>query len=321
MPQVSVIIPTYNRANLISKAIDSVLAQTFTDYEIIVVDDGSNDDTQVVLTKYQDKLRVIAQENKGEGEARNTGIRSAKGDYLAFLDSDDLWFPNKLAEQMEKLKHSPETLWSFCDAYYFNDSNGNILFSFSAIASPFEGFIHRRLLLCDFIPSPTVVIHRSIFSKVGYFSTAPIAADWDMWLRIASKFPIARIPKPLAGYRIHENMISNRDPMIIYNYYLATIDRAIAFAPDIYGPWRDKAIAQTSIRIGRALANIGQVQKARRMFFQAIKLNHCAWDAFIYWLSCLIPYSYLRIFIQLRKYFLKSILTNSGNIAEFIRIY
>lgn len=321
MPLVSVVIPTYNRADLITKTIDSVLSQTFTDYEIIVVDDGSQDETQEILSKYKNDLRVIIQENQGEGEARNTGIRAAKGDYLAFLDSDDLWFPNKLADQMETFAKSPKTLWCYSDAFFFDSLSGKILFLYSSIAEPHQGFIPRQLLLCDFIASPTVVIHRSLLDEVGFFRNALIAADWDMWLRIAAKFPIIRVPEPLAGYRLHANMISNRDPMILYNNYLATIDRAIAYAPEIYGALQDQAIAQTSIRIGRTFANIGQVGKARMMFLKAIKLDPQGWNAYIYWLSCLFPYSCLRLFIYFRKYLLRLNRTDPNNISYYVTNY
>ncbi len=321
MPLVSVIIPTYNRADLISKTVDSVLAQTFSDYEVIVVDDGSQDETQAVLAKYEKHVRVIIQQNQGAGEARNTGIRTAQGEYLAFLDSDDLWFPNKLAEQMELFARSPNTLWCYSDAYFFDGMSGNILFLYSRIASPYQGFIPRQLLLCDFIASPTVVIHRAIFEEVGFFRTAPNTEDWDMWLRIAAKFPIAHLPKPLAGYRVHDAMISNRDPMILYNNYLATIDRAVAFAPEVYGALRDQATAQSIIRIGRTFANIGQADKARLMFLKAIQLDPWARDAYLYWLSCLLPCHCLRFLIRLRKYFLKLNGVESSNIGHYVANY
>lgn len=108
MPQVSIIIPTYNRARYVTKAIDSVLAQTYKDYEIIVVDDGSKDDTREALKPYIDKIRYIYQENAGVSAARNTGIRAAKGEWVAFLDSDDEWLPEKLAVQMDCVLKHPE---------------------------------------------------------------------------------------------------------------------------------------------------------------------------------------------------------------------
>ena len=108
MAKVSVIIPTYNRAEYVTHAIDSVLAQTYTDYEIIVVDDGSADNTKDVLLPYMDRIRYIYQENAGLSAARNTGIKAAKGDWIAFLDSDDEWLPGKLAVQMRAVERHPQ---------------------------------------------------------------------------------------------------------------------------------------------------------------------------------------------------------------------
>ena len=193
MPLVSVVIPTYNRANLISETIDSVISQTFADYEIIVVDDGSQDETQAVLAKYEGSVRLITQKNQGTAEARNAGIRASKGEYLAFLDSDDLWLPNKLAQQMEIFSQSPNTLWCYSDAYFFESLTGKKLFLSSKAEIQFEGYIPKQLILSDFIPSPTPVIHRSVFEEVGLFRPPPNPADHDMWLRIAAKFCISVI--------------------------------------------------------------------------------------------------------------------------------
>ncbi|MCK4819314.1 glycosyltransferase family 2 protein, partial [bacterium] len=108
IPNVSVIIPTCNRAEYITQAIDSVLAQTYTDYEIIVVDDGSTDNTKEVMEPYMDRIRYIYQENAGVSAARNTGIKAAKGDWVAFLDSDDEWLPGKLAVQIRAVERHPQ---------------------------------------------------------------------------------------------------------------------------------------------------------------------------------------------------------------------
>ena len=106
MPTISVIIPTYNRAVYVTKAIDSILAQTYTDYEIIVVDDGSTDNTKEALKSYEDKINYIYQENKGVSSARNTGMRAASGQWIAFLDSDDIWLPDKLSSQIQSIKNA-----------------------------------------------------------------------------------------------------------------------------------------------------------------------------------------------------------------------
>ena len=121
MPEISVIVPTYNYAHFIGDCLDSIFAQTYKDFEVIVIDDGSTDDTARVLEKYKGEIRYIYQENKGLPAARNTGIKAAQGEYLAFLDSDDLWLPEKLGEQVLFLRNEADMGIIFSDASAFNE--------------------------------------------------------------------------------------------------------------------------------------------------------------------------------------------------------
>ncbi len=275
MSYVTVVIPAYNRADLICETVDSVLAQTYQDFEIVIVDDGSTDDTTAVLAPYlKHNVRVIYQDNQGEGSARNSGILAAKGEYIAFVDSDDLWMPTKLERQMAIFANRPQLAWVYTDAYAFDSDSKQELYILGEKNPQYEGAIAHQLLLHNFIASPTPIVRRSVFDEVGVFNHNPIAADWDMWLRIAAKYPIGRIAEVLAGYRVHSNAISqNSDPLLAHKYRIDTIERSVTNAPDVYGIMRDQSLAAYHTHTGSALAKKGELREARRMFLQAIRLS------------------------------------------------
>lgn len=274
MPQVSVVIPAYNRGNLICETLDSVLTQTYRDFEVIVVDDGSTDDTPSVLAQYAERVHVIRQENKGEGAARNAGILVAQGDYIAFIDSDDLWVPTKLERQMALLTNSSPLVWVYSDAYVFDSQTKRVLYSLGQRSRQYEGHVARQLLLNCFVASPTPVIRRSVFDIVGLFNHNPRDSDWDMWLRIGARHPIRKIPEALAGYRLHKDSISQQSsPMFAHRYHINTIEQAVAYAPDVYGPVHRQALAAAHLRTGAALAREGDLSQARRMFWRTILLS------------------------------------------------
>lgn len=201
MPEVSVIIPTYNRAKYVSQAIDSVLAQTYKDYEIIVVDDGSKDNTRQVLEAYKDKIIYLYQENAGVSAARNAGIKAAKGEWMAFLDSDDRWLPDKLLCQMEYINHS-ETKVCFTNVIYVGKSEqlrqGNqrkrVAMRGEIFAEPFELILdnsHRLYV-------QTMLIERNLLGQVGYFDeNLTVAEDTKLIFQLAFKVPFAYIDLPL----------------------------------------------------------------------------------------------------------------------------
>lgn len=283
MPRVTVVIPTYNRADLVCEAIDSVLAQTYCDFEIIVVDDGSTDRTQEVVSVYGQRIRVIRQENQGEAAARNTGIHEATGEFLAFLDSDDLWFPDKLKSQMEFLDVSPSVPWVYSDAEMFNGETGRTLSLISRSLRMYRGDVLHRLIMRDFIPSPTPVIRREIFEEVGDFWPSPKATDWDMWLRIAACYPVGLVDKPLARYRIHQKMITKDQSWETKHYTcVAVIERAVARNPNKLASLKSRAMANQCIVTGQYLLGQGDRFQARRMFVQAIHHSSLAPQVYLF---------------------------------------
>jgi glycosyltransferase involved in cell wall biosynthesis len=193
-PLVSVVIPTYNRAWILTEAIKSVLSQTFENYELIVVDDGSTDNTRLLLDSFKD-IRAISQKNKGVSAARNSGIEAAAGDYLAFLDSDDLWLPEKLASQMAFFKTHPEAM--ICQTQEIWIRNGRRINPKRRHRKASGMFFERSLDLCLVSPS-AVIIKKDLLDDVGRFDEMlPACEDYDLWLRIGARYPVFLVDKPL----------------------------------------------------------------------------------------------------------------------------
>ncbi len=192
---ISVVIPTYNRASFFKEAIDSVLSQTFRDFELIVVDDGSTDETPELLLSYGNKIKVIKKANKGPSAARNRGIKTAKGEWIAFLDSDDVWKPDKLEKQVQFIKDNPDI--KICQTEEIWIRNGKRV-NPRKKHEMHSGWIYEQCLpLCIVSPS-SVMIHRDVFEKVGFFDeTMPACEDYDLWLRIAPYYPICLVREKL----------------------------------------------------------------------------------------------------------------------------
>ena len=192
-PVVSVIIPTYNTAKYIGQTINSVLGQNYKDHEVIVVDDGSTDNTKEVLEPYMEQIRYIRQKNSGRAGARNTGIKAARGKYIAFLDSDDLWTPGKLAKQVDIMDSNKDIDFLFGDKQRFSD-DGTIIFSMFTEKGYDENFFgdplyvrdaYKKLLQEPYIPTGTVIMKKECFDRSGLFDETIYAEDWEFWLRIA----------------------------------------------------------------------------------------------------------------------------------------
>lgn len=199
IPHVSVIIPTYNRAGFLKEALDSVRAQSYADFETIVVDDGSTDDTPSVLSEAGQHLVVVRQANQGVSAARNTGVAHARGTWLAFLDSDDLWHPAKLACQMEVLGQHPD--WRICQTDETWIRNGVRVNPRLRHQKPSGMIFEASLALCLVSPS-AVIIHRDLFAEMGGFDVDfPACEDYDLWLRISRQTPIYLIPEQLVVKR------------------------------------------------------------------------------------------------------------------------
>ena len=194
-PTVSVVIPTYNRWPLLGDAIDSVLSQTFADFELIVIDDGSTDETPRHLARYGSSLRVISQRNRGVSTARNRGVSVARAPYIAFLDSDDLWLRSKLQEQISFMLADPAL--GICQTDEMWIRNGSRVNPKAKHSKPSGDIFRRSLEFCLVSPS-AVMMKKALFEQVGGFDeTFPVCEDYDLWLRIAVDHEVSLIPRNL----------------------------------------------------------------------------------------------------------------------------
>lgn len=305
MARVSVVIPTHNRGHLIGQALDSVLAQTYRDFEVIVVDDGSTDDTLSVLDEYKERIRVIRQPHRGQAgsHARNAGIREATGEFIAFLDSDDLWLPAKLERQMALLDADPHLAWVYCDSEAFDSNTGRLIYRHSVNHHLYEGDVLENLFVQNFIPLVTIVVRRDVFSQVGDFWPTPKVTDWDMVLRIAANYPIRLVPEVLAHVRMHQKRVTESlSGRRAYEAGLRVIERAIAREPTRLGPSKKQAVAQLSLQTGRMLARDGHLTEARRMFARAVRSTPGNPELYVHWLGSLMGGPFLEAGIRLRRW-------------------
>jgi glycosyltransferase involved in cell wall biosynthesis len=204
---ISVIIPTYNRAHSLSRAIDSVLSQTYPPLEIIVVDDGSQDDTASLMADRYSQCVYLFQTNQGVSSARNLGIEKARGEWIALLDSDDRWLPNKLKLQLEALTESPQ--YRICHSNELWIRNGVRVNQMRKHEKSGGKIFQRCLPLCVISPS-SVILHRTLFEDFGLFDIElPACEDYDLWLRICAMEEVLFIDEPLIEkYGGHPDQLS-----------------------------------------------------------------------------------------------------------------
>ncbi len=210
---ISVVIPTYNRSALVREAVTSVLAQEGVALEVIVVNDGSSDDTSAVLASFGSAIHSISKTHGGASSARNAGIRAAKGEWLAFLDSDDLWLPQKLRKQLAFLGKHPE--FKICQTEETWVRNGQKLNPKKYHRKP-RGYCFPQLLERCLVSPSAVVIHREIFRDVGLFDESlPACEDYDLWLRVGYRYPLGLLEEPLTVKRGgHADQLSTTVPAL-----------------------------------------------------------------------------------------------------------
>jgi glycosyltransferase involved in cell wall biosynthesis len=206
MPEVSVVLPTYNRLPLLCRAVASVIGQTFSDWELIVVNDGSTDDTREYLEAIDDpRVRPLSLEHRGITSARNAGLRLARGEWVAFHDSDDLWLPEKLEWQLRRVAAQPTCRWSYT-RYSFIDTNGIPLPERSNLLPlPVSGHILEPLLRFEVSTAvPTMLVQRSLIEEIdGFDATMLFLSDYDFILRLAARSDVCALSETLALVREH----------------------------------------------------------------------------------------------------------------------
>lgn len=230
-PVVSVIIATYNGALTIVRTIEHVLQQTYENYEIIVVDDGSTDDTKTVLAPYitRGDIAYYYQSNKGCGAARNVGVTQSRGELLAFLDADDYWHQNKLAEQVAVFEQFPDTVVCYTESYSVDPYSPVIWQTKRDVRyAQRSGNLVPYLAFANPVTLSSVLVARSTFEKVGGFTEKyhqMMLADYDLWLRLAPRGPFRAITTPLTFYQIrHPDPDQGVVRRLVMKNYLLTIE-------------------------------------------------------------------------------------------------
>jgi len=210
---ISIIIPTWNRASFLEKAVTSVLRQTYKNFELIIIDDGSDDETDSLIRSLDDpRLHYLYQENLGVSAARNTGIKKSKGAILAFLDSDDYWIEEKLEKQYEFMQRTLSDVSHTQEIWY---RSGKILHQKKKHRKESGDLFHRSLEICC-ISISTVMVRKEVFDCVGYFDESfPACEDYDMWLKVTSRYPVFLLDEELTikdGGR--PDQLSHKIPML-----------------------------------------------------------------------------------------------------------
>lgn len=275
MAAVDVIIPAYNAAKYLPQALDSLLAQTFTDWQAVLVDDGSTDNTHDIAVRYQilfgPKLTYLRQENRGLPAARNTAIRHSSSPLLALLDSDDIWLPNRLADSVSALAALPDAALAY-GGITLIDAEGHPGQSFTGTPANAATRIAPQIYTREIhLPCPTVTFRRSAVDQVGLFDeTMRATEDRDMWFRIASKYEAVFIPKLIALYRVSPQSMST-DPDRMLRAQLQFIRKHYG-SPGTTFRLRQIALARAFRQRAEALRKHGQSWPALASSLRALTL-------------------------------------------------
>jgi len=274
--RVSLIIATFNHARFLGAAIDSALAQTLGAVDVIVVDDGSTDDTPSVLARYAGRVRVLRQPNRGLAAARNAGLAAARGTYVAFLDADDVMAPTKLAAQLEMLERSPTIGWTYCDVLIETVATRTTVTAserFGYGARALDGWLFPELIHGNFIPAIAPMIRRTALDAAGGFDERLTALeDWDMWLRLSLIVEARYTPAVLVTYRIRPGGMSEDRARMDRNRFcvLDKINRTRPVALESLGDVGRRIIADTHNWLGKEAYASGDWSEARRRFAASV---------------------------------------------------
>ena len=262
---VSVVIPTYNYGHFVEEAVESALSQTYTNIEVIVVDDGSTDDTGARLSRFGDRIRYHYQQNRGLSAARNAGIRQSAGEWIALLDSDDVWHSQKIERQLEAASVIPDV------ALIGSPATGSLPKTLPLRPATAELHVRDFLLSNRTGPSGTM-IRRHAFDSVGLFDEALRSIeDRDMWLRVASRFRAVQVKTPCWWYRPHEGQMSRRASRMLENYRRVLIK----FFNEHPEHRRLSTLAWSYLHVDAAWAYYeeGDLQTARRMMARSFAIQ------------------------------------------------
>lgn len=337
MSLVSVILPTYNRSQYIREAVQSVLEQTFKDFELIIIDDGSTDNTiETVKAFLKDKrIRYVKQENAGAAAARNRGLSMSTGNYIAFIDSDDIWEKDKINIQLSIMNALPDVSLVFSD-FSSMDRNGNIQNShlrtyfhvldeynldyehvfnqykhFDNIGKVYWGNIYKTMIFGNIILTSTCMCRKEIFTKVGVFDTRyKMLEDYDLFLKITQEFNVAIVDRPLVRYQYSNNQLSGEA-----NFDKLCTNLIGIFNKNIAATTEKDFLERNARKIRRRLGmyqamqaynyfSHDNVRLAVRFYWQSIRNNPVNYKSYIYLLLSFLPSGIIRLLKKCKNNFM-----------------
>jgi hypothetical protein len=319
LPLVSVVIPAWNAAAFVGEAIESARAQTWPHLEVIVVDDGSTDETPAALRRYDDApdVRVIRQDNAGPAAARNRGVEAGRGEFIAFLDADDLWRPTKVRKQLDAFRRNPKLglVYTLYDCsirdergQWVEDTSRNRRYA-GRQDELCRGWCFRQVVEHAFIALPSVLIPRPVLDRVGLFDTGlTTAEDRHLYARIARRYPIDYVDEELVTVRRHGANLSG-DPGVdpqTFDFFRKIAQMFPDCAPR-RAPWMRQALARIGRETGFDSLYQGQMRHARRALWQACRYRPTRLSNWLLLLAALLPGCALRAIRSLKRRLLGSI--------------
>ena len=267
MPKVSIVIPSYNRADYVSATIDSILSQTFRDWELIFIDDGSTDATESILAAYisDPRIKYFKQKNSERAVARSYGISLASGDYICLVDSDDIWYPEKLEKQLNTMYANPELILCYASVDRI-DLSGHLMKPARRQYQGCSGDVYSELLKRNFIPSVTPMIRAEFARRVTPQVTEFIPyEDWDFWLRLSRLGKFYHIREPLGAYRLHPGQS-------VQNVKAEKIEEVTLKVLDANAGTRE-AYSLAYLRVAYWYIVSGKLSLGRMKLYKALKLS------------------------------------------------
>ena len=294
-PLVSVVIPAYNSEQYITETVDSVLLQSYRPIEIIVIDDGSTDNTQEKLKPYLHKIKYIKKENGGASSARNKGIINSHGDYIAFLDADDLWRKEKIEKQMALFEDDPNVGLVYCDSSTF-DENGTIHLSLKEIVETPTGNVMMDMIVHNFLNNSSVVVRKRCFDQIGLWNENLVNGnDYDMWLRVAVQAKFGFVDYVLVDTRYHSHGLSNltdlqcENSIKIQEAFICRVKNDIELPKKIV----QKTYSYKYLVWGQRLFYQNKYTEARKKLLRAVIYNPSNIQAMLYCIKSIAPHSFI----------------------------
>jgi len=297
MPAVSVIIPTYNRADILPRAINSILGQTYRDLDIIIIDDGSSEDIQSILQSIESgKITLIKHtENRGIAASRNAGIRASDSKYIALLDNDDEWLPEKLEKQIKLLNTAPAKT-AISDTGFINIIKNKEYFVPAFEQRNKNGNIYRNIISKHFILPSTILIKRECFLSTGMLDeNIPVFDDWDYFFRILKEYGIKSINEPLIRRHHHNDNVSSKIDIVLTGYSRLVEKHYTEISRD------HRLLSICYLKLGHMSCFQGESKKGREYLAKSIRTNHLEWRSYIAYLLSLSGEKFYRSFTKLYR--------------------